>query len=140
MPVILTSALTGCSSFTKLAAVALALPLIIAGCGSSGSSNSIDQRSYDAGHQSIGPELVARGVSPTKACEEALQTDYSYVPSTFPRYDTASFNSGCYAAIRASEIGGSTPTPLMRHKKENRWIRTRHCARSASWLHRADLG
>ena len=94
--------------------IAIAVPLIIAGCGSS-TGGSVDQRSYDAGYSSMGPGLVARGMSATKACEDALLSDYSFEPSTFQRYDTMSFNSGCYTAIRdhglsvKNDSGGPVP-------------------------------
>lgn len=46
------------SRLATVAAVAVAVPLIVAGC-SGGSGPQIDQRSYDAGYHSAGPGLVS---------------------------------------------------------------------------------
>jgi hypothetical protein len=93
--------------------VALALPLIIAGCGSSGPQ--VDQRSYDAGYHSAGPALVKQGLPATSACQQALEAAYVFMAKDFPSYDSMSFNSGCYTAIHdngdpvKNDSGGPVP-------------------------------
>jgi hypothetical protein len=84
----------------KVVPVAPAVPLIVAGCSSSGSQ--VDQRSYDAGYRAAGPLLasVRQGLSATSACQEAVEDSYLFVPIEFQNYDTMSFNGGCYSAIR----------------------------------------
>ncbi len=72
--------------------LALALPLIIAGWGSSKADPShVDQRSYEAGYHSVGPGLVKEGMPATSACEQGLEAAYLFMSDDFPKYDTMSF-------------------------------------------------
>jgi hypothetical protein len=72
--------------------VALALPLIIAGCGTSGPK--VDQRSYDAGYHSGAVQMVNGGSNAVWACENLLEASAMFQPSDWQPYDTMSFNSG----------------------------------------------
>jgi hypothetical protein len=85
----------------KVVPLALALPLIIAGCSNGSSGPQLDQRSYQAGYLSAGPMLVEQGLAATSACQQAIQAASLFQAADWEPYDQPSFNSGCYAAIRA---------------------------------------
>ena len=46
--------------------------------------------------------MVKGGVNAVAACENLLLASAMFVPEDWQPYDTMSFNSGCYAAIRDS--------------------------------------
>jgi hypothetical protein len=84
---------------------AVSAALILAGCSH---GNGVDRWSYNAGYNSgLGPQLFSQGVPAPAACHEALvgATADLIMAHDSRNYDTMSFNSGCYDAIRAH--GGS---------------------------------
>ena len=96
-------------------AVLTVITLIGGGCTHSG--NGLDEWSYSAGYHSAGPSLVKQGSTATAACQDALiaaQADLS-MAHDLRTYDSMSFNSGCYDAIRADgdpvTNAGGAPVP-----------------------------